>query len=131
MKIPHSARLAALVLAAVSLVANAQDKKAAPLPPAASEPAAKAEGEKHITAPEAAYQGAASPLASEPMHPNANPKAPKMTEAEFEIGRKTYFERHGRIWATCILMALRPRAVNSWARRIMPSRPRPRKQPEP
>ena len=93
MKIPHPARLAALVLAAVSLVANAQDKKPAALPSAASEPAAKAEGEKHITAPEAAYQGAASPLADEPMHPNANPKAPKMTEAEFQIGRKTYFER--------------------------------------
>ena len=93
MKIPHPARLAALVLAAVSLVATAQDKKPAAPPSAASEPAAKAEGEKHITAPEAAYQGAASPLASEPMHPNANPKAPKMTEAEFEIGRKTYFER--------------------------------------
>jgi nitrite reductase (NO-forming)/hydroxylamine reductase len=93
MKIPHPARLAALALAAVSLVTNAQDKKPAPPPSAASAPAAKVEGEKHITAPEAAYQGAASPLADQTMHPNANPKAPKMTEAEFEIGRKTYFER--------------------------------------
>ena len=94
MKIPHPARLAvlALALATASIVASAQTK-AATLPSAASEPAAKAEGERHITAPEAAYQGAASPLASEAMHPNANPKAPKMTEAEFEIGRKTYFER--------------------------------------
>ncbi|MEO8123631.1 MAG: cytochrome D1 domain-containing protein [Burkholderiales bacterium] len=93
MKIPHSARLAALVLAAVSLVANAQDKKSEALPTAASEPAAKAEAARHITAPEAAYEGAASPLRNVQMHQAANPKAPPMTEAEFEIGRKTYFER--------------------------------------
>nr|WP_310732401.1 cytochrome D1 domain-containing protein [Rubrivivax gelatinosus] len=39
------------------------------------------------------YQGAPSPLANEPMYQSANPKAPKMTQAEFELGRKTYFER--------------------------------------
>ena len=33
--------------------------------------------------------------------------------------------------ATCILMAFSPWAVNSLARAIMPSRPSPRKQPEP
>ncbi|HMN75335.1 MAG TPA: cytochrome D1 domain-containing protein [Burkholderiaceae bacterium] len=93
MNIPHPARLAALVLAAVSLVANAQNKPAPAASAAGAESAAKAEGERHITAPEAAYQGAASPLANEPIHPNANPNAPKMTEAEFEIGRKVYFQR--------------------------------------
>ena len=27
------------------------------------------------------------------MYQSANPKAPKMTQAEFDLGRKTYFER--------------------------------------
>ncbi len=45
------------------------------------------------SAPEAKYQGAASPLASEPMHQNINPKAPPMTEAEFTHAKQIYFER--------------------------------------
>lgn len=45
------------------------------------------------SAPEAKYQGAASPLASEPMHQNINPKAPPMTEAEFGLAKQIYFER--------------------------------------
>lgn len=45
------------------------------------------------SAPEAKYQGAASPLASEPMHQNINPKAPPMTEAEFSHAKQIYFER--------------------------------------
>jgi nitrite reductase (NO-forming)/hydroxylamine reductase len=45
------------------------------------------------SAPEAKYQGAASPLASEPMHQNINPKAPPMTEAEFGHAKQIYFER--------------------------------------
>jgi nitrite reductase (NO-forming)/hydroxylamine reductase len=44
-------------------------------------------------APEAKYQGAASPLASEPMHQTSNPKAPPMTQAEFDRARQIYFER--------------------------------------
>ncbi len=47
----------------------------------------------HVTEPEAAYQAGQSPLAREPMHVSASAKAPPMTEAEFELGRKTYFER--------------------------------------
>lgn len=40
------------------------------------------------------YEGAASsPLASEPMHQDINPKAPPMTAAEFDKGRQIYFER--------------------------------------
>ncbi len=42
---------------------------------------------------EAKYQGAASPLASEPMHQTSNPKAPPMTQAEFDRARQIYFER--------------------------------------
>jgi nitrite reductase (NO-forming)/hydroxylamine reductase len=34
-----------------------------------------------------------SPLGSEPMHHNINPKAPPMTEAEFSRGKEIYFER--------------------------------------
>ena len=93
MNIPHPARLAALVLAAVSLVANAQDKPAAAASAAATDAAAKADAQKHTTGPEAAYEGAPSPLRNVQMHPATNPNAPPMTEEEFEIGRKTYFER--------------------------------------
>ena len=40
------------------------------------------------------YQaGGGSPLASVPMHQDINPKAPKMTEAEFEKAKRVYFER--------------------------------------
>jgi nitrite reductase (NO-forming) / hydroxylamine reductase len=45
------------------------------------------------SAPEAKYQGAASPLVSEPMYQNINPKAPPMTEAEFGHAKQIYFER--------------------------------------
>lgn len=49
--------------------------------------------EQHTTPTEQAYQGTPSPLAKEPMYQSTNPKAPPMTQAEFELGRKTYFER--------------------------------------
>ncbi|HJV59788.1 MAG TPA: cytochrome D1 domain-containing protein [Albitalea sp.] len=55
--------------------------------------AAHAQDPKHVTEPEVQYQGAASPLAKEPMYQSTNPKAPPMTQAEFDLGRKTYFER--------------------------------------
>ena len=54
---------------------------------------AQAQDKKHITQPEANYQAGGSPLAGEPMYQATNPKAPPMTQAEFELGRKTYFER--------------------------------------
>jgi nitrite reductase (NO-forming)/hydroxylamine reductase len=64
----------AAVLMALALGANAQEKKG-------------------VSEPELKYQAGASPLANEPMYQSSNPKAPPMTQAEFDIGRKTYFER--------------------------------------
>ncbi len=46
-----------------------------------------------ITPSESAYQAAPSPLVNEPMVHSINPKAPPMTQAEFDVGRKIYFER--------------------------------------
>ncbi|OWW21481.1 cytochrome D1 domain-containing protein [Noviherbaspirillum denitrificans] len=43
--------------------------------------------------PEVKYQAGASPLASEEMHQNINPKAPPMTKAEFDRAKQIYFER--------------------------------------
>ncbi|MBL8352919.1 MAG: c-type cytochrome [Burkholderiaceae bacterium] len=68
-------RIAALLVLAAPLVALAQDKK------------------DHTTPAEAGYQAGGSPLATEPMHQSTNPKAPAMTQAEFDLARKTYFER--------------------------------------
>jgi nitrite reductase (NO-forming)/hydroxylamine reductase len=64
----------ALLMAALPLAAFGQDKKP-------------------ITEPELKYQAGASPLASEPMYQASNPKAPPMTQAEFDAARKIYFER--------------------------------------
>ena len=71
--------IAAALLAAAALGAQAQGQKA--------------QDQKHTTPAEAGYQAGGSPLASEPMYHSTNPKAPPMTQAEFELGRKTYFER--------------------------------------
>ncbi len=65
---------AAILLAAVPLLAQAQDKKP-------------------VTPEEMNYQAGASPLAGEAMYHATNPKAPPMTVAEFETARKIYFER--------------------------------------
>ncbi|MBC5785628.1 c-type cytochrome [Ramlibacter sp. USB13] len=46
-----------------------------------------------VTPAEQNYQAGGSPLASEPMYQSTNPKAPPMTQAEFDLGRKVYFER--------------------------------------
>ncbi len=68
------APLAAMLLIAAPFAAHAQEKKG-------------------VTESELKYQAGASPLAAEPMYQSSNPKAPPMTLAEFELGRKTYFER--------------------------------------
>ena len=60
---------------------------------AALPPAAVAQDKKPVTPPELSYQAGASPLAGEPMYQSTNPKAPPMTQAEFETGRRIYFER--------------------------------------
>jgi nitrite reductase (NO-forming)/hydroxylamine reductase len=68
------ARLAALALSTLALAAAAQHKEGA-------------------SAPEVNYQAGSSPLADVPMYQSSNPKAPKMTQAEFDRARQTYFER--------------------------------------
>jgi nitrite reductase (NO-forming)/hydroxylamine reductase len=55
--------------------------------------ATQAQEKKPVTEPELKYQAGASPLAGEPMYQSANPKAPPMTMAEFDLARKVYFER--------------------------------------
>ncbi|HOY37634.1 MAG TPA: cytochrome D1 domain-containing protein, partial [Piscinibacter sp.] len=65
---------AALLIAVSSFSATAQDKKG-------------------VTEPELKYQAGGSPLAGEPMYQSTNPKAPPMTQAEFDSARKIYFER--------------------------------------
>ena len=54
---------------------------------------AQAQDKTTTTSPEATFQAGGSPLATEPMHQSSNPKAPPMTEAEFEQARVIYFER--------------------------------------
>jgi nitrite reductase (NO-forming) / hydroxylamine reductase len=66
--------VAAMLLAAAPLWSSAQDKK--PVTPA-----------------EMNYQAGTSPLGDVTMYQSANPKSPPMTQAEFDLGRKTYFER--------------------------------------
>ncbi len=39
------------------------------------------------------YQAGSSPLGQVPMHQNINPKAPPMTQTEFEQGKQIYFQR--------------------------------------
>ncbi|MBN8489792.1 MAG: c-type cytochrome [Burkholderiales bacterium] len=75
MNAPTIARLTAMTLATLLATgALAQDKKA-------------------VTQPEMNYQAGGSPLASEPMYQSSNPKAPQMTQAEFDKARQIYFER--------------------------------------
>ncbi|WP_088280822.1 nitrite reductase [Ideonella sp. A 288] len=71
---PHLSLLAGLLLAGLALTATAQDKKA-------------------VTPAEMNYQAGGSPLGNEAMYQSTNPKAPPMTQAEFDLARKTYFER--------------------------------------
>src|SRR5574337_102844 len=82
--------IAAMLLSALPIGSQAQQPQQAP--PQAQQ-AKPAEPEAHTSPAEAGYQGAPSPLANEPMYQSTNPKAPPMTQAEFDLGRKTYFER--------------------------------------
>ena len=54
---------------------------------------APAPGARHATPAELSYQAGASPLAAEAMVQSTNPKAPPISQAEFEAARKIYFER--------------------------------------
>ena len=100
MNLRIAASLFALALLPLAVgAAWAQEKKDSAAP-AAQQPvsvpgsdAAKAE-EGHKETPLMRYEGAASsPLAGEAMHQDINPKAPPMTEAEFDKGKLIYFER--------------------------------------
>ena len=74
MKRIKSAYLALAVAATLPIAVFAQDKKP-------------------VTEAEMKYQAGSSPLATEPMYQATNPKAPPMTQAEFDVARKIYFER--------------------------------------
>ncbi len=54
---------------------------------------AMAQHDKDVSRTELNYQAGSSPLADVPMYQSANPKAPKMTQAEFDRARQIYFER--------------------------------------
>ena len=74
MKIRKLAHVTALVLGTLAVSAFAQEKKG-------------------VTEPELKYQAGSSPLVNEPMYQSTNPKAPPMTQAEFDNARRIYFER--------------------------------------
>jgi nitrite reductase (NO-forming) / hydroxylamine reductase len=52
-----------------------------------------AQDKKNLSQPEANYQAGSSPIGAEPMVQSVNPKAPPMTQTEFDVARKVYFER--------------------------------------
>ncbi|AVP57716.1 nitrite reductase [Pulveribacter suum] len=54
---------------------------------------AMAQHEKDVSKTELNYQAGTSPLADVPMYQSTNPKAPKMSQAEFDRARQIYFER--------------------------------------
>ncbi|MBL8345975.1 MAG: c-type cytochrome [Rubrivivax sp.] len=56
-------------------------------------PLTLSQDKKPVTPAELSYQAGTSPLAGEPMYQSANPKAPPMTQAEFDAARRIYFER--------------------------------------
>ena len=68
------ARLAALAMSTLALSAVAEEKKG-------------------VSTSEMNYQAGSSPMGEVPMYQSSNPKAPKMTQAEFDKARQTYFER--------------------------------------
>ena len=55
--------------------------------------AASAQDQKGVTSAEQNYQAGTSPLTTVPMVQSTNPKAPPMSQAEFDDARKIYFER--------------------------------------
>ncbi|MBT9550206.1 MAG: c-type cytochrome [Hydrogenophaga sp.] len=49
--------------------------------------------DKKVSPAEANYQAGSSPIGAEAMVQSVNPKAPPMTQTEFDVARKVYFER--------------------------------------
>ena len=74
MKTLRLSSVAAILLTTLAISASAQEKKS-------------------VTQPEMNYQAGTSPLVVEPMVQSTNPKAPPMTQTEFDVARKIYFER--------------------------------------
>jgi len=95
MRIPFHPRhaIATTLLVALASAAPAQTTPAAAAAAAATASAPGAQHEKGVSETEMRYQAGSSPLANEPMYQSSNPKAPPMTQAEFDQGRKIYFER--------------------------------------
>ena len=56
-------------------------------------PARAQDGKKEVQPADVQYHAAPSALAGTPMVDSRNPKAPPMTQAEFDRARQTYFER--------------------------------------
>ncbi|MBC5765644.1 nitrite reductase [Ramlibacter albus] len=77
-------RLTALALATVAASGLALAQQQPPQQPAPH---------KAVPPAEVNYQAGGSPLATEPMYQSTNPKAPAMTQAEFDKARQLYFER--------------------------------------
>jgi len=69
------ARIAALAMTTMALTAWAQHKA------------------EDVSPAEMNYQAGTSPMSDVPMYQSSNPKAPKMTQAEFDKARQIYFER--------------------------------------
>jgi nitrite reductase (NO-forming)/hydroxylamine reductase len=62
-------------------------------PLAASAQAPADAGKKDVLPADVKYHSGPSPLANVPMVESRNPKAPPMTQAEFDVARRIYFER--------------------------------------
>ena len=77
--LPRVALIAASLLFAWPLAARAQAPADA--------------GKKDVLPAEVKYHSGPSPLAAVPMVESRNPKAPPMTQAEFDVARRIYFER--------------------------------------
>jgi nitrite reductase (NO-forming)/hydroxylamine reductase len=89
---------AALALASGGALAQGahEEKYPAKQEPAKTQPAPASEVEGHkgfVTPEEQTYMGGPSPLQREAMHQDVNPKAPPMTEAEFQEARTIFFQR--------------------------------------
>ncbi len=74
MRSPRLSQVAVVLMTTLALAAMAQEKKG-------------------LSQSEANYQAAGSPLATVPMVQRTNPKAPPMTQAEFDDARNIYFQR--------------------------------------
>ncbi len=84
--------LASLAFAVSTAFAQGKHTETPPHQPPRDAPGAQPQ-HKDVPPAEIRYQAGSSPLAGEKMHQDVNPKAPQMTEAEFDKARQIYFER--------------------------------------